>query len=49
MGMVAEALRLMGAGVGMVFAVLAIFYGLVRALMILLPVKPDREGGDSDR
>jgi hypothetical protein len=42
--MVKEALRLMGAGVGMVFGVLAIFYGLVKALMFLFPEKPDVDG-----
>jgi Na+-transporting methylmalonyl-CoA/oxaloacetate decarboxylase gamma subunit len=41
--MAAEALKLMGAGVGMVFAVLAIFYGLVRALMFLFPGKREND------
>jgi Na+-transporting methylmalonyl-CoA/oxaloacetate decarboxylase gamma subunit len=35
--MVGEALKMMGIGVGMVFGVLAIFYGLVMALMMLFP------------
>lgn len=37
--LMAEALRLTGLGMGMVFAVLATFYGLVRALMALFPGK----------
>jgi Na+-transporting methylmalonyl-CoA/oxaloacetate decarboxylase gamma subunit len=37
--LMAEALRLTGLGMGMVFAVLAVFYGLVRALMALFPLK----------
>lgn len=41
--LVGEALKLMGIGVGMVFMVLAIFYGLVRALMMLFPGKTEKE------
>lgn len=41
--LVFEALKLMGIGVGMVFAVLAIFYGMVKALMFLLPEKQKEE------
>jgi Na+-transporting methylmalonyl-CoA/oxaloacetate decarboxylase gamma subunit len=37
--MIVQAFKLMGVGVGMVFAVLAIFYGLVRALMFIFPAK----------
>lgn len=36
-----EALKLMGVGVSMVFAVLAIFYGLIKGLMFLFPAKRD--------
>lgn len=43
MSLVAQALKLMGVGIAMVFAVLAIFYGLVRALMFLYP---EKHGGD---
>lgn len=38
--MFAEALKLMGVGVSMVFAVLAAFYLIIKALMLLLPEKP---------
>ena len=41
--LVPQALKLMGVGVGMVFAVLAIFYGLVKALMFVFPAKKDGE------
>lgn len=34
-----EALKVMGIGVGSVFAVLAIFFGMIKALMVLLPAK----------
>jgi Na+-transporting methylmalonyl-CoA/oxaloacetate decarboxylase gamma subunit len=43
-GMFMEALKLMGVGVAMVFAVLAIFYVLIKALMVLLPDKQDDTG-----
>lgn len=39
--MLLDAFRLMGTGVGMVFFVLAVFYGLVKALMVLLPAEQD--------
>ncbi len=35
----AAAMKLTGLGLGMVFAVLAVFYGLVRALTALFPAK----------
>ncbi len=37
--MFSEALKVMGIGVGSVFAVLAIFFGLIKGLMVLLPAK----------
>jgi Na+-transporting methylmalonyl-CoA/oxaloacetate decarboxylase gamma subunit len=41
--LVSQALRLMSAGFSMVFLVLAIFYGLVKALLILFPAKEEKE------
>jgi Na+-transporting methylmalonyl-CoA/oxaloacetate decarboxylase gamma subunit len=41
-----EALKLMGVGVGMVFAVLAVFYLLIKTLMILLPEKRESKPED---
>ncbi len=41
--MFGEALKLMGVGVGMVFAVLAIFYLLIKGMMFLLPAKPEEK------
>ena len=36
-GMIFEALKLMGMGVGSVFVVLAIFFFLIKALMFIFP------------
>jgi hypothetical protein len=41
--LVLEALKLTSAGLGMVFAVLAVFFGLVKALMFLFPIKKDHD------
>ena len=41
--MVAEALRIMGIGVGMVFAVLTVLYLMIRALIKLFPHKKKEE------
>ena len=38
-----EALRIMGVGFGSVFFVLALFFGIIKALMVLLPAKQDKE------
>ena len=38
-----EAIKLMGVGVGTVFAVLALFFGLVKLLLKLFPKTKDEE------
>ena len=40
-----EALKIMGIGVGSVFTVLAIFFGMIKALMVLMPA---RKADDED-
>lgn len=44
--LVISAMKLMAVGVGMVFAVLAVFYGLVKGLMFLFPEKKDNTETD---
>ncbi len=44
--MFVEALKVMGIGVGSVFAVLAIFFGMIKGLMALLPSKQSENAED---
>jgi Na+-transporting methylmalonyl-CoA/oxaloacetate decarboxylase gamma subunit len=42
-GMILEALKLMGIGVGSVFVVLSLFFFMVKGLVALFPEKPEKE------